>query len=628
MKKLILIIRSLTRFAVPVALLLIVGSGHVWRAQAAAATLTITPTSGPPGATISFNATGLPPYAMAVVRFDGQIMETSPSFLFGSATGLLTGTFKAPTQNITDGPKMVTVEVGGVALASAAFEVSSSLAAIFIDPSAGPSGAKITVTGLNFNPSSLLTIKFDGQTMLTTPSSIVSTPTGGFIASISVPAKGNGLYAVTATDAAGKSASGTFRVNAATGRLALYPEAGVGTVLLSGRDFTGGSPVTVYFDGQRVPTIPEVPTASTGTGAGFSAVLSVPTLAPGQYQVLVIDGAAVAGTATFTVPAGVGSGAQGPAGADVPVLDKGARFPVTVLDASLNPVAGATVYLINNASGITLQMGVTSAAGLLVMTAPDVNNETWFRVESNSGSLVSPRRVMVLPGQAPAAPALRAEIALTNHNVVDGGATGPAYIGGRVVRLFDAVTGETSGITDGIGAFDAYATYGPAGITVKAASGVGSFAANTTSLLNTGGGGRTNITGFQAGAAPNPPAELFRLYPWITGSKDTAYTVTVHFNLVSRVGGGEVSQAGDVTKTFRRGDANNNGEVTITDALFIAQYLAGLRSLGEAGDQVNPVNSATPMNDSATAGSSIAIQDAMYIAQMLAGLRDASYTQI
>jgi len=94
------------------------------------------------------------------------------------------------------------------------------------------------------------------------------------------------------------------------------------------------------------------------------------------------------------------------------------------------------------------------------------------------------------------------------------------------------------------------------------------------------------------------------------------------------VDGPEVPQDADVMKTFRRGDAKNDGNVNIVDTLFIAQYLVGERELGEGSDQVWPVNAATPRNDSATTGSSITIVDGLYIAQAQAGLRDASYNQI
>lgn len=199
-----------------------------------------------------------------------------------------------------------------------------------------------------------------------------------------------------------------------------------------------------------------------------------------------------------------------------------------------------------------------------------------------------------------------------------------AYIAGKINRFFNLLSGDTVVFADGIGAFDAYLTYDATGVNMKYSAGVGPFT-SVIAAMNTNGGTKTSVNAYQTGTALLPPAELFRVYPYLIGSKDNVYTVTLHFDTITRVGGLEVQQMADVAKTFRRGDANSNGSVNITDALFIAQYLAGLRELGETTTLVNPVNAATARNDSLTTGSSITITDALYIAQMLAGLRDASF---
>ena len=159
---------------------------------------------------------------------------------------------------------------------------------------------------------------------------------------------------------------------------------------------------------------------------------------------------------------------------------------------------------------------------------------------------------------------------------------------------------------------------------MKAATGISPFSSPAV-VLDTLGGTRSNIGASQSGSAPQPPIELFRLFPHLIGSSANSYTITLHFNTITRVSGGQVPQNADVSKTFRRGDAQANGTVNITDALFIAQYLVSLRNLGEGIGDVWAVNAATPQNNLPTAGSQITITDAMYIAQMLVGLRDASY---
>ena len=71
---------------------------------------------------------------------------------------------------------------------------------------------------------------------------------------------------------------------------------------------------------------------------------------------------------------------------------------------------------------------------------------------------------------------------------------------------------------------------------------------------------------------------------------------------------------------FLRGDANKDGRVSIADAMFIAQYLAGNRP----ASHLNLLNAASVKHDG-NKGDKISIADAMFIAQYLAGLRDSKF---
>ncbi|MFC2022586.1 hypothetical protein ACFLTL_00270 [Chloroflexota bacterium] len=72
--------------------------------------------------------------------------------------------------------------------------------------------------------------------------------------------------------------------------------------------------------------------------------------------------------------------------------------------------------------------------------------------------------------------------------------------------------------------------------------------------------------------------------------------------------------------SFLRGDArDSDGVVNIVDAMFIAQYTVGLRTLGE----INGVNAACVRHD--TPGDKTNIVDAMFIAQYTVGLRDENF---
>ena len=67
-----------------------------------------------------------------------------------------------------------------------------------------------------------------------------------------------------------------------------------------------------------------------------------------------------------------------------------------------------------------------------------------------------------------------------------------------------------------------------------------------------------------------------------------------------------------------RGDANRDGRISISDAMFIAQFLAGNRP----GSDLNLLNAAS-VNQDGKEGDKVSIADAMIMGQYLAGSRDA-----
>ncbi|GEM_PF-5819240 len=77
----------------------------------------------------------------------------------------------------------------------------------------------------------------------------------------------------------------------------------------------------------------------------------------------------------------------------------------------------------------------------------------------------------------------------------------------------------------------------------------------------------------------------------------------------------------------RRGDAKANGVVSVADALFIGQYLNGLRGIGEGSGSVYAVNAASPKLDPSWPDK-ITVADALYVSQYVAGLRDSCFNLI
>lgn len=156
--------------------------------------------------------------------------------------------------------------------------------------------------------------------------------------------------------------------------------------------------------------------------------------------------------------------------------------------------------------------------------------------------------------------------------------------------------------------------------------GISPFDSPTTNL-NATGGTKTYFNAYQTTSNPLPPLNAADLRLRLTGSKDSAYTFTLNFNTIASVLGTDLPQDLPVSLTLRRGDANNSGSITIVDALFMAQYLAGIRGLGTDIVSVNSINAASVRQDDAT-GDKLTIADALILAQMLAGIRGPCYDLI
>ncbi len=172
----------------------------------------------------------------------------------------------------------------------------------------------------------------------------------------------------------------------------------------------------------------------------------------------------------------------------------------------------------------------------------------------------------------------------------------------------------------GFAGYDATASYSSAGVQMLSVrGGPAPYAAPTTSI----GATQTTFSQSQAGAFPQPPTTVANLVPILVGSALVAYNLTVTFTSITDTDGFAIDGGAPVVKAFRRGDTNGDGNVTVVDALFIAQFLAGKRPI----IAMNALNAATPRHDGA-AGDKITIVDALYIAQYKATLRDASYNQL
>ncbi|MEW6142140.1 MAG: hypothetical protein AB1597_03145 [Chloroflexota bacterium] len=231
---------------------------------------------------------------------------------------------------------------------------------------------------------------------------------------------------------------------------------------------------------------------------------------------------------------------------------------------------------------------------------------------------------MAIPVTAVNAPVSIVNIVAETALSTDVESSGLAVVNVKINRGKNSGDGSTIEIPGGIGSFSATAS------SAQAATGrTSGFAGmefvgvvESAPYLNPTFNATTGVFGVSSVTSPEQPnnSTVVKLLIKLTGDKDAAYTLNVSFQSITAASGGQnVPEDSAKSLTFRRGDASNNGTVDIFDAMYIAQYIVGVRP----ASQISAVNAACVKHD--TGGDKLDIFDAMYIAQMVVGVRNSGF---
>jgi len=159
--------------------------------------ITVTPTSGPVGSPFTVSGTGFDPNTNVTIEFDGSFgIKKSDN------NGAFTATFGVPAS--TSGIHIVKAKEG-TKLATKPFTTISS---IELNPTSGPVGTTVNVTGNGFDSSSSVNLKFDSTPLTPTGS---PDEKGSFFVAFTVPDSVSGPHSVTATQGS-NTASQSFTV--------------------------------------------------------------------------------------------------------------------------------------------------------------------------------------------------------------------------------------------------------------------------------------------------------------------------------------------------------------------------------------------------------------------------------
>lgn len=243
--------------------------------------ITITPTSGAVGDTVTINGTGFTAYSGITFYFDNVSAGNTTTNANGSFTG---STFTIPSSS--PGSRTVKAQDASGYYATALFAIATN---ITITPTTGASGTTVTVTGTGFRPSKTITIKYNGVPVTTSPTIINTDATGNFTASFKVLAGLAGNYSVEATDGT-YSDSANFVATADVTFSQTTSEASPGYVgmelTIRGTGFKPIATVTITY--ASAPVV--LATITTDGNGAFSTAVTIPPSTGGNHSIIVTDG--------------------------------------------------------------------------------------------------------------------------------------------------------------------------------------------------------------------------------------------------------------------------------------------------------------------------------------------------
>ena len=284
---------------------------------AANQSITVSPPSGPGGETVTVTGSGFAGSTAGQVFFDrngnGVYDSGEPSrTLTTNADGTFTTTLGVPAALAHGYSICADFPIGEPLEASVTFWLTNE--ALTLSPACGPAGTTTSVTGSGFVGNAAGRVFFDsnknGQYDSGEPSQSVTTnATGGFSTTLTIPSVAAGSYGILADCPIGSpvETSATFAVTVPSISLSSACGPAGTTTTVTGSGFAGNASGRVFFDsnknGQYDSGEPSQSVTANATGAISTTTLTIPSVAPGTYQVLADcpSGSPIEAVANFAV---------------------------------------------------------------------------------------------------------------------------------------------------------------------------------------------------------------------------------------------------------------------------------------------------------------------------------------
>ena len=159
--------------------------------------LTITPTSGPSGTTVTVSGTGFSASTPIAIRYNNVLVTTSPPAKYTDATGSFTVDFDVPS-GIAGTYSVVATDGTYTASASFVATFDATISQPTSEASPGYAGMEVSVTGTGFRPNAAVTITYTSDPILL--ATVTTDATGAFSATITIPPSIGGNHTITVTD--------------------------------------------------------------------------------------------------------------------------------------------------------------------------------------------------------------------------------------------------------------------------------------------------------------------------------------------------------------------------------------------------------------------------------------------
>jgi hypothetical protein len=356
--------------------------------------ITLSPTTGASGDSVTITGSGFTPSTVLAFRFDTTTVSPIAGVTASSTAGAFSSTITVPA-GTTAGAHTVTVTAGSNT-ATATFTVTASASLDTLSPATGQAGTDVIITGSNFPVSTALVFKYDAATLTRKSGDSATRTSGIFITTVTIPTNATaGAHTITAT-AGTASATATFTVTSSAALDELSPSSGrAGTdVTISGSHFAAGTTLVIKID--DVAITPKSGDTATLANGSFSTVITIPTTATVTAHTISVTIGSTTGVKTFTVtasPASVNISANSDAIGSTLVIYGQSFLPNAAVTITYD---GGTVDTRNtDASGYFISDPIKVPVGLhgnhTIIATDGVNSKsTTFTVESTAPQIPTP----------------------------------------------------------------------------------------------------------------------------------------------------------------------------------------------------------------------------------------------